>query len=61
MDSLQLQWAAIFAAASLGIALLVYDIKNKKVPDRFVTEDANVKLKIEEVSRHVSPVRCKHS
>jgi len=54
MDSLQLQWTAIFAAAILGIALLIYDIKNKKVPARFVTEDANVKLKIEEVSRYLS-------
>ncbi|KAE8824199.1 hypothetical protein HRS9139_09381 [Pyrenophora teres f. teres] len=49
MDSLQLQWAAIFAAATLGIALLIYDIKNRKVPARFITEDANVKLKIEEL------------
>lgn len=61
MDSLQLQWMAIFAAASLGVALLIYDIKNKKVPDRFVTEDTNVKLKIEEVSTHLSLIRCKYS
>jgi len=54
MDSIQLQWAAIFAVATLGVALLIYDIKNKKVPARFVTEDVNVKLKIEEVSRHLS-------
>ena len=59
MDSLQLQWAAIFAAATLGTALLIYDIKNRKVPARFVTEDANVKLKIEEVCSHIWSIEQK--
>jgi hypothetical protein len=42
----QLQWAAISGAAALGAGLLIYDLAGKKVK---TTEDANVKLKIEEV------------
>ena len=46
MTSSQLEWAAISGAAALGLGLLVYDIRNKKVQ---ATEETNVKLKIEEV------------
>jgi hypothetical protein len=46
MTSNQLQWAAISGAAVLGIGLLIYDIKSRKVE---TTEDANVELRIEEV------------
>jgi hypothetical protein len=46
MTSNQLQWAAISGAAALGLGLLVYDLRTRKVA---TTEDANIKLKIEEV------------
>ena len=41
------QWTAITAAAALGLGLLAYDMKTKKVE---VSEECNVKLKIEAVS-----------
>jgi hypothetical protein len=46
MTSNQLQWAAISTAVAVGLGLLVYDTRNKKVKK---TEATNVKMKIEEV------------
>lgn len=42
-----LQWTIIVAATVLGLALLAYDLQNKKVE---TSEKCNVKLKIEAVS-----------
>jgi hypothetical protein len=54
MTSNQLQWAAISGAAALGLGLLIYDIKNKKVE---TTVDTHVKLKIEEVFPNLPLIR----